>query len=130
MKEDGLGATVGAVGRLQRMKEVVISQLVVEVLKDNFLKKLGNERKVSDRAILFRSFGARLFFFRRGRTKATATTTTTTTTTTAAAAMLVLLLPLYCYCNNMTTAVTTILSLLLPLLLLFLLLLLLLLPLL
>ena len=53
MKEDGLGATVGAVGRLQRMKEVVISQLVDEVLKDDFLKKLGNERKVTDRAIVF-----------------------------------------------------------------------------
>ena len=52
VKEDGLGAMVGPVGRLERMKEVVIWQVVAELLKDNFLKKLGNERKVRDRAIV------------------------------------------------------------------------------
>jgi len=63
VKEDGLGATVGALGRLQRMKEVVISQLVVEVLKDNFLKKLGNERKVRDRAIVFQVIWVKVVLF-------------------------------------------------------------------
>ena len=54
---------VGAVGRLQRMKEVVISQLVVEILKDNFLKKLGNERKVRDRAIVFQVIWVKVVLF-------------------------------------------------------------------
>ena len=58
----------GAVGRLERMKEVVTWQVVVELLKDHFLKKFENEQKIRDRATFFRSFGSRLFFFWRVRT--------------------------------------------------------------
>ena len=50
VKADGLGAMAAAIGRLERMKEVVIWQVVVELLKDNFPKKLENEQKVRDRA--------------------------------------------------------------------------------
>ena len=63
MKEDGLGAMVGPVGRLERMKEVVIWQVVAELLKDNFLKKLGNERKVRDRAIVFQVIWVKVILF-------------------------------------------------------------------
>ena len=57
----------GAIGRLERMM-VGIWQVAVELLKDNFLKKLGNERKVRDRAIVFQVIWSRLFFFRTGWT--------------------------------------------------------------
>ena len=42
--------------------------MVVELLKDNFLKKLGNERKVRDRAIVFQVIWVKVVLFQE-RTK-------------------------------------------------------------
>ena len=40
VKEDGFGAMIGAVGRLERMKQGVIWQAIIELKKDDFLEKL------------------------------------------------------------------------------------------
>ena len=63
VKEDSLGAMVEAVGILERMKEAVVWQVVVELLKDSFLKKLGNEWKVRDRAIVFQVIWVKVVLF-------------------------------------------------------------------
>ena len=61
VKEDGLGALVGAEGRQERMKEVVTWQVVAELLKDNFLNKRG--RKTPKMIHFLEQNRAVVFFF-------------------------------------------------------------------
>ena len=56
---------------MEREEEVVRGKVEIELVEDNLLKELREEREIGDRTVVFfRSFGSRLCFFRRGRTMA------------------------------------------------------------
>jgi hypothetical protein len=52
-----------AVGRLKGAVEIVGGEVVIELVEDNLLKKLGEERQVRDRAIVFEVVWVEVVFF-------------------------------------------------------------------
>ena len=51
-----------AIGRLEREEEIVRGEVKIELVEDNLLKKLGEERKIRDRMVVFEVVWVKVVF--------------------------------------------------------------------
>ena len=53
MQKGCFRAVMLAIGRLEGEEEVIRGEVEVELVEDNLLKELGEEREIRDRAVVF-----------------------------------------------------------------------------